>query len=568
MTKIRKARVQLLGVGAMLVVAVGAGGCTRQFDLFDVQSDGLPVVNAKVDARIAGQVLKVDGTNKDDKLTLRLRAGDANVLEVDAGDDGSADFSFSRTLFNEINVKARNGNDLVRVVDEANLPIDEPTSIFGENGNDTLLGGSAIETIDGGNGDDFIDGNRANDTAFMGNGNDTFRWDPGDASDVVEGQGGSDTLLFNGANGGETVDLSANGKRFTFSRQPGNITMDTDDVEISVFNALGGPDNVTVNDLTGTDVRQVALNLEAGQGSGAGDGVQDGVVVNGTAGSDAIVVTGGAGSVNVMGLSAVVTMTATDAAHDLLIVNAAGGNDSVDASGLQADALQRLTIDGEGGSDLILGGRGADVLIGGAPVMGADGGDFIDGNQGGDIALMGAGDDTFVWDPGDGSDVVEGEGGSDTLLFNGAGGDEEVTLSANGGRFKFFRVQANITMDVDDVETSVFNALGGKDTITVNDLTGTDVTQVELNLENPLGSGVGDGAADQVTINGTAGDDDIAVKGSAGSVDVTGLSAAVAISNAEFANDRLDINTAEGNDTVDTSGLAAGVIQLFVNVPV
>jgi hypothetical protein len=120
-------------------------------------------------------------------------------------------------------------------------------------------------------------------------------------------------------------------------------------------------------------------------------------------------------------------------------------------------------------------------------------------------------------------------------------------------------------MDVNDVETSVFNALGGADTITVNDLTGTDVNQVDLNLQNPLGSGLGDGQPDQVIVNGTAGDDDIVVTGSAGNVDVKGLSAAVAIVHAEAANDRLDINTLDGNDTVDTSGLAAGVIQLFVD---
>jgi hypothetical protein len=517
-------------------------------------------------AKIAGQVLQVKGTKDDDKLTLRLHAGDANVLQIDVGDDGTADFSFDRALVTKIKVNARNGNDLVRV-DEVNGPIVEPASIHGGNGNDMILGGSAIETIDGGYGDDFIDGNRANDIAFMGAGDDTFRWDPGDASDVVEGEDGSDTLLFNGSNGGETVDLSANGERFTFFRQPGNITMDVNEVEISVFNALGGPETITVNDLTGTDVTKVDVNLDNGQGTGVGDGLQDQVIVNGTAGDDAIVVTGSAGNVNVTGLQAEVAITAAEAANDLLSVNAAGGDDTVDASGLEADAIKQLTVDGEGGGDLILGGRGADVLIGGGPVIGSDGEDFIDGNQANDVALMGAGDDTFRWDPGDGSDVVEGEDGSDTLLFNGANAGETVDLSANGERFIFFRNPGSITMDVNEVENSVFNALGGPDTITVNDLTGTDVTQVDLNLENSLGSGVGDGLADRVIVNGTAGDDSIVVTGVTGNVNVMGLSPAVAISNPEFANDRLDINTAAGSDTVDSTGLAAGVIQLFVDDP-
>jgi hypothetical protein len=37
----------------------------------------------------------------------------------------------------------------------------------------------------------------------------------------------------------------------------------------------------------------------------------------------------------------------------------------------------------------------------------------------------------------------------------------------------------------------------------------------------------------------------------------------VAIFHPEAANDRLEINTLAGTDTVDSSGLAAGAIQLF-----
>ena len=42
-------------------------------------------------------------------------------------------------------------------------------------------------------------------------------------------------------------------------------------------------------------------------------------------------------------------------------------------------------------------------------------------------------------------------------------------------------------MDLNDVEGIDFNALGGADTIVVNDLTGTDVTEVNLNLAGTLG---------------------------------------------------------------------------------
>jgi hypothetical protein len=46
---------------------------------------------------------------------------------------------------------------------------------------------------------------------------------------------------------------------------------------------------------------------------------------------------------------------------------------------------------------------------------------------------------------------------------------------------------------------------------------------------------------------------------------LSGLGPAMAIRHPESANDRLDVNTLAGADTVDSSGLAAGVIQLFVD---
>ena len=125
---------------------------------------------------------------------------------------------------------------------------------------------------------------------------------------------------------------------------------------------------------------------------------------------------------------------------------------------------------------------------------------------------MGAGDDTFVWDPGDGSDVVEGQDGADTMLFNGADGAEQVDLSANGNRLRFFRTQGNITMDTAGVERVDFNALGGADLVTVNDLSGTDVSDVNLDLAGTLGGATGDGQADRVVVNATDGDDTINVQ--------------------------------------------------------
>jgi Ca2+-binding RTX toxin-like protein len=430
-------------------------------------------------------------------------------------------------------------------------------TIDGGAGNDTLTGGDGNDTLIGGDGDDLINGGRGADLALLGAGNDTFVWNPGDGSDTVEGQAGQDTLQFNGANVSENFVLSANGSHLRLTRDVGNVTMDTSGVEQVNVVALGGADTVTVNDLSGTDVTAVNLDLAAPPGSGQGDGQPDTVIVNGTAHADAIQIAGTGTSYAVTGLHASVGVQGSEGANDKLIVQARGGNDRVSADGLSATTVN-LFIHGGAGNDTIFGGAGDDQLFG------DDGNDMINGGRGSDTAFLGAGDDTFVWNPGDGSDVVEGEGGHDTMLFNGANINEHIDISANGARVRFFRDIANVTMDLNGVERIVFNALGGSDTVTVNDLSGTDVTEVILDLANPAGSGTGDGQPDTVIVNGTAGDDRIRVASSANGVRVSGLPATVTIRGSE-ALDSLVVNGQAGNDTVDASALQAGLIELTIN---
>jgi hypothetical protein len=123
--------------------------------------------------------------------------------------------------------------------------------------------------------------------------------------------------------------------------------------------------------------------------------------------------------------------------------------------------------------------------------------------------------------------TVEGQDGTDTMLFFGANVAENIDISANGGRALFVRNIANVTMDLNDVEGIDFRALGGADNIVVGDLSGTDVTEIDLDLRGPNGGG--DGAADTITVNGTQGDDVIGVAGDATGVSVVGLQARVNI---------------------------------------
>jgi Ca2+-binding RTX toxin-like protein len=222
----------------------------------------------------------------------------------------------------------------------------------------------------------------------MAAGDDTFVWNPGDDNDIIEGQAGFDTMLFNGANVAETINISANGGRALFTRDIANVVMDLNDTESIDFNALGGADTITVTDLSGTDVSEININLAAA--GGAGDGQPDTIVINATNGDDVVLVVGDAGSVQVLGLAATVNITGFEAANDRIVINGLGGADIIEASGLGAGSIQ-LVADGGAGDDVIIGGAGNDVLLGGLGddvLLGGGGTDVIDGGPGDDIEIQ------------------------------------------------------------------------------------------------------------------------------------------------------------------------------------
>jgi Ca2+-binding RTX toxin-like protein len=513
----------------------------------------------KVKGHVRKKVLTVVGTARSETIVLRLKAGKPNRLQVDVGNNGSADWELNRNRFDRIFVFALGGDDRV-LIDEANgvFTDTEATTLSGDWGDDELRGGSGAERFFGGPDDDDVDGNRGDDLAYLGAGDDSFTWDPGDGSDTIEGQAGSDTMLFNGANVAESFDVSANGPRVRFFRNVANITMNLDDVERISTQALGGADTAVVHDMSGTDLSNADFDLEAAIGGNVGDGVADTVTVEGTNGPDTVAVAANAGAVDVTGLATAVKIEHSEAANDSLLLNTLGGNDTVNG-GLNLAALIRITVDAGANDDTINGSDGAELLLGG------DGIDAIDGNRGDDVAFLGGGDDSFRWDPGDGSDTIEGQAGSDTMLFNGAAVAESFDVSANGGRVRFFRNVATITMDLDDVERISTQALGGADNAVVNDLSGTDMRNVEFDLEGSIGGNAGDGAADALTVRGTNGNDNIAIAANAGAVDVTGLPAAVKIEHSEAANDSLLVEALGGNDTVNGGIGVAALIKVTID---
>src|ERR1041385_5124519 len=84
------------------------------------------------------------------------------------------------------------------------------------------------------------------------------------------------------------------------------------------------------------------------------------------------------------------------------------------------------------------------------------------------------------------------------------------------------------------------------------------MNQVAIDLSSPPGSGTGDGQADTVVINATAGDDVISIAAVNGVVTVIGLATAVTITGFE-ATDRLIINGLGGDDVIEASQLGAAM---------
>ena len=462
------------------------------------------------------------------------------------GDNGSVNFSFLRSTFTKIVVNGGGGNDRLRVNEAGGAFTNtEKTTFNGGPGADQLIGGRYGETLNGGDGNDTVDGNAGNDKIALGAGDDALTWNAGDGADQVGGSTGLDTVTVNGTSG-------ANSFTVTPGAVPGHVKVgsgpDLLSVETLGLNLLGGADFTVVANLPGTGLTTVNLDL------GVGDGAADSVDVFGSAATDFMTAAASASVVQVTGLAAQVNVSQPEPANDRVVLNGLGGDDTV--SGGAVAALSQLTLDGGEGNDTLNGGNGSDTLLGGV------GHDSVDGNQGNDFALLGAGNDLFVWDPGDGSDIVEGQADADGLRFNGSAGAEIFTASSNGVRLLFTRNIGNIVMDADDVEALALNALGGADTLTVNDLAATDVAAVDVDLGV---AGVGDLAADSVTVNGTTGSDLVTVSGGAGSVTATNLSGTLSIVRAEPASDTLTFNLSSGADLFGASGLASTSVLLTVN---
>jgi Ca2+-binding RTX toxin-like protein len=351
--------------------------------------------------------------NPGDDTDLNDGGPDSDTVEVNGG-GGSEQFKATangtRVRFDRLNpapfaidiaasenlvLNANGGNDSFSATGSLAFLI--KITADGGAGDDSLLGSDGADVLLGGSGNDFVDGQQRQDVVFLGAGDDTFHCDVADAPgglslEVIEGQDGVDTMIFEGSNANEGIAATAQSGRVLFTRTVNSIDQQAlrlHDVESIVAKAFGGADGVLVSDLSGTSVTRVVADLAA---AGGGDDLAaDAVHVNATNGDDTVIVTGSGTSTDVGGLTAQVTLSGTTAGSDRLIVTAHGGADVVDASALAATAA-RLWVEGGPGDDLLLGGFGPDLLRGG------DGDDVLVGGPGADTLDGGPGEDVIIDD--------------------------------------------------------------------------------------------------------------------------------------------------------------------------
>ena len=242
-----------------------------------------------------------------------------------------------------------------------------------------------------------------------------------------------------------------------------------------------------------------------------GDNLDDFITISRDAAGQ-IFVNSGNVSITITGGTPTVANTA------LIQVFGQGGNDTITLDESNG-ALPAARLFGGAGNDVLTGGSGNDQLFGGAgddTLVGKGGNDLLFGGAGDDVLTGGDGDDQvfgqggndrMIWNPGDDSDLFEGGDGVDTAEVNGGNGSETFTITANGTRVRFDRLDpAPFFLDIGTTENLVLNANGGDDTITAgNGL----ASLIKLTIDGGAGNDTITGGDGNDTLIGGDGNDSI-----------------------------------------------------------
>jgi Ca2+-binding RTX toxin-like protein len=285
-----------------------------------------------------------------------------------------------------------------------------------------------------------------------------------------------------------------------------------------------------------------------------------------------------------------------DAANDNIVISVSGANLRHNLSGFNSNidfdsdvdgdqtltaAAGRLTINGGGGDDIIVGGPNLDSLEGGAGDDRLTGGPNNAAKPAKEPISGGEGNDVMIWNNGDGDDINAGGDGADETLFNNGTADDVMTVSSlAGGAHRLNRVGAAIEIDIAaSTERLNINAFSGADTLTStagvtipttidagpgNDTVttgdGADLIQGGSGVDTLNGGAGGDrilGNPGNDVMNGNAGDDTLVWNNGDGNDQMNG----------EDGLDRIENNLGAANDVSALSVVGGKVHYARTNNP-
>jgi Ca2+-binding RTX toxin-like protein len=325
-----------------------------------------------------------------------------------------------------------------------------PMTVWGGEGNDTIVTGAGDDTVFGGDGDDKLSGGPGKDSLFGNDGNDTFLAegliaipDPADAKKTIMKDDGDDTM--DGGNGEDTVSYAARTAAVYVSLSPSGDASEAKLLLKFTNNATATQDIEcdTSGDwarVGGAEKDDVCAGIEKIVG-GSGDDVLIGSAADNT-------ISGGAGNDLLIGRNGNDTLNGelgddwffegsgdSTASNGSDIFSGGPGSDTVDYSGRE-NAGVVVTMDGVGANDgwlsdetsegdnvkadieNLLGSRISDTLIGNSlpnQIWGLDGRDNIDGREGDDVFHDEKKDDIA----GNERDVIRGGSGIDRMDYSG-----------------------------------------------------------------------------------------------------------------------------------------------------
>lgn len=463
------------------------------------------------------------------------------ALTYDGGSGGNT-ITFTDNLPDTaVTVNSGQGNDTVLVNGLSNTP-GNPPALFvdGQNGNDSLkateavsqalalFGGFGDDTLQGGAGTNFLDGSIGNDTYLLASGPTTIN----DTGGAAEGN----QIIVNGTPTNDYIEVDQ--------------LMQATECVVTVYVNTATP---SVNTVSGVSVVQVY----------SGDGSDD-VIVN-----TALDIGGVAGS----GLGVRTWL--------------GQGNDAMYTTGVAADAIIPITALGDAGNDTFVGGAGYDAFYGGD---GSDQfnqvgpltvGSYFEGDVGNNALFVYADDMQIFPDLSNTLHTVINGNTEPQLYSNNVSAIYLTGTSDTSNKYDVLDLSRTtvLTLTVQGVEGAVNNvsieATQADDTLRVDGTVTPDSLQVMglpyyallLNYNDP---------ADVLNLNGMAGNDTLEVTANnsaiinySGGVGSDGLiinpTSASANFNGGDGNDWARITGSVGNDTVDVSETAPGVLALTQN---